>query len=196
MNMKPTRRTWLALCAALSLSVPSFLHPTPDPTEPVTVIVVRHAETAGSSRTGGDPKLSESGEQRAVELAKLLEHAGVTHLYSSQFERTKAVLAPLAEASGLEVESLDADALKEQIERVQALPPGSVAVIAGHSNTVPAMVLALGGTPQRTERHPQYGPMLAHTEYGRLFLLTLPPAKATAQGTTTQVKLLELHYGE
>ena len=196
MNTNLTRRSWLALCAALSLALPALLQQNSDPLEPVTVIVVRHAETAGSSRTGGDPKLSESGMQRAEALAELLEHAGVTHLYSSQFERTKAVLAPLAEASGLEVESLDADALKEQIERIQALPPGSVAVIAGHSNTVPAMVLALGGTPQRTERHPQYGPMLAHTEYGRLFLLTLPPGSATTKGTPTKVKLLEMHYGE
>jgi len=185
------RRPWLALCAVLSLLLPSILRMDAEPTEPVTVIVVRHAETAGSSRTGGDPKLSEGGLERAQELAKLLEHAGVTHLYSSQFERTKAVLGPLAEVSGLEVESLDASALQEQIERIQALAPGSVAVIAGHSNTVPAMVLALGGTPERTERHPQYGPMLAHTEYGRLFQLTLPP-----EGSTTKVKLLELHYGE
>ena len=180
-----------ALLLLLSLGLLSAFGPSEKAESPVTVILVRHAETAGSTRSGGDAKLSEAGIERAEVLAALLEKSGVTHLYSSQFERTKAVLAPLAEVTGLEVRSLDAEAQAEQIALIKALPPGSVAVIAGHSNTVPAMVIALGGQPENMQRHPQYGPMLEHAEYGRLFQLTLP-----VDSKSTMVKLLEMHYGE
>jgi len=51
------------------------------------------------------------------------------------------------------------------------LPAGSVAVVAGHSNTIPALATLLGGTILGTEATAQ-GPMLSDSEYGRLFVLT------------------------
>jgi len=191
MTTRSLRPALLALLALLSLGLLSAIRPPGEPQAPITVILVRHAETAGSSRTGGDPHLSEAGQARAELLGAMLESAGVTHLFASQFARTQEVLGPLAEATGLEVQVLNADALKQQIERLQALPAGSVAVVAGHSNTVPNMAIALGAKPQNLKRHPQYGPMFEHDQYGRMFQVTLPVDPAS-----TAVKLLELHYGE
>ena len=51
------------------------------------------------------------------------------------------------------------------------LPAGSLAVVAGHANTVPAIATLLGGTILGTEATAQ-GPMLPDSEYGRIFVLT------------------------
>ena len=51
------------------------------------------------------------------------------------------------------------------------LPPGSVAVVAGHANTIPALATLLGGTLLGTEATAQ-GPMLPDSDYGRIFVLT------------------------
>ncbi len=51
------------------------------------------------------------------------------------------------------------------------LPAGSVAVVAGHANTVPALATLLGGTILGTETTAQ-GPMLSDSDYGRMFVLT------------------------
>ncbi len=62
--------------------------------QPVTVFLVRHAEKDTSSATNRDPGLTEEGTARAHALARLVAKAGVTHLYASQFTRTKSTLAP------------------------------------------------------------------------------------------------------
>ena len=77
------------------------------PQLPVTVFALRHAETVESTKTARDPELSHDGKVRAARLATLLGKAGVTHLYSSPYIRTKATLAPLAEALNLKVVKLD-----------------------------------------------------------------------------------------
>lgn len=179
----------VSLCAWLPLRVPVG-EARPAPAEkPVTVVLVRHAETAGSTRTGGDPELSEAGRGRARALARLLAHAGVTRLFSSEYARTRATLAPLAEALDAEVEVVSARDGAEQVERLRALPPGSVAVVAGHSNTVPGLVRALGGEVADLEEG-----RLRHAEYDRLFLVTLPSGVALPPGDVA-VQTLELRYG-
>jgi phosphohistidine phosphatase SixA len=117
----------------------------PAPQKPVAVFLLRHAETAAPTGGGGDPELSEPGKARAQQLARLLGKAGVTHLFASEYARTQATLAPLAGALGLKVETVPAGESARQVAALRALPPGSVAVVAGHSNTVPALVEALGG---------------------------------------------------
>jgi hypothetical protein len=75
----------------------------------------------------------------------------------------------------------------ELAQRLRGLPEGSVSVVAGHSNTVPALVEALGGRIERLEKG-----NLAESEFGRLFVLTLPPAACEGRVSTTT---LELAYG-
>lgn len=156
--------------------------------EPITIFFVRHAETAGSTRSGGDPQLSEAGRARAASLARLLAHADVTRFFSSEYSRTRGTLAELAKKNELEV--IAASKGEEQIEALRSLPPGTVAVLAGHSNTVPALIRGLGGELERMLPHERYGPMLAHHEYDRLFCVTLDPVSGRAIAT------IELGYGE
>jgi len=156
--------------------------------KPVTVFFVRHAETAASTRTGGDPDLSEAGRERGDSLARLLSKAGVTHLYASQAQRTQQTLAPLAAALELEVEVIPAQEGERQLQAVKSLPPGSVAVVAGHSNTVPGMVEALGGEIADLVESERYGGMFDHDSYDRLILVILPVGE-------DQVQTIELRYG-
>lgn len=155
--------------------------------EPVTVILVRHAEKAKDDPR--DPSLSEAGLARAVALADLVGKAGVTHLFASEYTRTQRTLAPLAKVSQLEVEVVSARLQPKLLKRLLELEPGSVAVVAGHSNTIPAIASALGATLSNLVETPR-GAMLGDGEYDRLFLLTLPPA--VTKGVAT--KTIELRY--
>jgi broad specificity phosphatase PhoE len=151
-----------------------------------TVICLRHAEKEPGSDP--DPGLSEAGQARAQALAKLLGGARVTHLLPSSFRRAYDTLAPLAQLNGIEPVVHDPRApraLEELVAQLHALPPGSLAVVAGHSNTVPALVQALGGTIAGVPA----GGQLAETDYGRAFVLVIPPAPA-------RVHQLELRFGE
>ncbi len=101
--------------------------------------------------------------------------------------RTRDTLAPLAKSAGVEVEVVSARTARAQLEKLRALPPGSVAVVAGHSNTTPSFVAELGGEIEGLTETPR-GPMLGEDEYDRLFLVTLP----AAEGVATSV--VELRY--
>ncbi|MDC0669236.1 histidine phosphatase family protein [Nannocystis radixulma] len=153
----------------------------------MTVILVRHGEKATDDPR--DPGLSPAGEARARALAALLAQAGVTHLFASEYRRTQATVAPLAGATGLEVVALPANAPQELVTALRALPAGAIAVVAAHSNTVPAIVEALGGQVRDTvESNGQR--MLPDDAYDRLFIVTLAGTPATDPPQT-----LELRYG-
>ena len=144
-----------------------------------TVIVVRHAEKdpSGDPR---DPGLSEAGRARAEALAALLARSRASALFASEFRRTRETLAPLAARLGLETLAVPAADPRALLAKLDALPPGSVAVVAGHSNTVPALVRALGGEVAGL------GPALDEAEFGRAFVVARCGARA---------EVLELAYG-
>jgi phosphohistidine phosphatase SixA len=174
----------LALWSGLRAQSPAAVPP--PPAHASTVIVLRHAEKDAK----GDPKdpgLSEAGSARAKALAALLAPSKPAHLYASEFQRSQKTLEPLASALGVKVEVVSAGKAAELAQTLRGLPEGSVSVVVGHSNTVPALVQALGGKIERLEKG-----MLSESEYGRLFVLTLPPAGASGSVATTT---LELAYG-
>ncbi|MEM7308470.1 MAG: phosphoglycerate mutase family protein [Planctomycetota bacterium] len=178
------------IAAALALCFAAGASSGVEERKPVTVFLVRHAETAGSTKTERDPALSEEGRERAAALSRLLAKAGVTHLFASEFVRTGTTVGPLAEALGLEVKHIGAREGDAQAEALRALPPGSIAVVAGHSNTVPALVRKLGGGQLADlEQHATYGEMFPHDAYDRLVQVILPAAEGTAAQT------IELRYG-
>ncbi len=161
----------------------------PVPREPITVFLVRHAEADASDPADRDPGLSPRGVERARTLARVLGEAGVTHLFCSEYERTRATLAPLAQRCELEVETVSARDAARQVAVLRALPAGSVAVVAGHSNTVPALTGALlRSTEEETPR--ARSSTLPHDAHDRMFLVTLPMAQTCAP------KSIELRYGE
>lgn len=123
-----------------------------------TLYVVRHAEKAVAK---ADPPLNEMGQQRAHMLAEMLQNAEIKALYSTPYQRTQETVQPLALRLGLTVQSYrpgDSQALIRQLKQA-----AENALVVGHSNTVPALVRALGGTSEN----------LTEQDYGDLFQLTL-----------------------
>lgn len=142
------------------------------------VFIVRHAEKA--SATDPDPSLSEAGKTRAVALAAALRDAQVSAILVTSRKRTSETAAPLASALQLTMHVVPFGASTPEhaaavVAAVRA-SPGSVALVVGHSNTVNAIIAALGG--------PRL-PDLCDAAYANLFILRLragaPPSFVRAQ---------------
>lgn len=137
-----------------------------------TVIVVRHAEK--STADDSDPSLSEEGKVRAQALVTALEHAHIDSIYATQFRRTRSTAAPLARRFGLEtrvvpVSSGDIEQhARELAERVRDEHAGETILIVGHSNTVPAIVEALGDSSVAPIDESEYDHLyIVNTQRGR-----------------------------
>lgn len=129
---------------------------------PRTLLLVRHAERA--DEPGEDPPLSDAGQARAKRLAAALAGAGVTHLFATEFVRTQRTLQPLAERTHLEVRPIPARRAAALLQALSSLPQGAVAVVAGHSNTVPPLLAKLCPSAAAVT--------IADDEYDRLFVVT------------------------
>jgi broad specificity phosphatase PhoE len=150
----------LPLVVALTAAAPS------SSSAPATVVIlVRHAERAPGS---GDPPISETGQARARALADVGKVAGVQVIITTQFQRTKQTAAPLAESLGLTMNTVgtQSDIAKHIAEVAAAVRQhaGKTVLVVGHSNTIPAIVGALGG-PKLAD--------LCETEYDNLFTIVL-----------------------
>lgn len=143
---------------------------------PITVFVVRHAEK-GPEAT--NPPLTPEGRQRATALARVLSESRITAVFASEFQRTQETVEPLAKAAGLTTVVIPATALDSLVLRLRALPPGSHAVVASHSNLVHLIVEKLSGVRI---------PLLADTDYDRLVVVTV--------GAPGQSDAVVLRYGE
>lgn len=115
------------------------------------VILTRHAERADGQATmmsasgaPADPKLSAAGEARAQKLATMLADAGITAMFTTEFARTKDTAAPLAAKVKLTPEVVAAAQTAAVVDKIKANATGVVFVV-GHSNTVGAIIKALGG---------------------------------------------------
>ena len=114
---------------------------------PAMVVLVRHAEKATVG--GNDPSLSEVGQVRAKALATALNDAGVSAVITTTFKRTSETGDVLATARNLKLEKIAiAGTTTAHVEAIVAAVrkhPGEVVLVVGHSNTIPAIVTALGG---------------------------------------------------
>lgn len=129
--------------------------------QPSTVIVVRHAEKA--SQTESDPVLSDAGTQRAKDLAAALADAGVTSVITTQFQRTRLTAAPTIEAlkttTTVVPTTSGAAHVADVVAAIKSQPAGSTVLVVGHSNTVPAIIAALGGPKMPNMCDSKYSPM-------------------------------------
>ena len=142
---------------------------------PVTVFVVRHAEKGPENP---DPSLSADGRKRADALARVLGDARISAAFASEFKRTQETVAPLATAGEFTTQIIPATGLDSLVGRIRALPPGSRAVVASHSNLVHVIVEKLSGiklTP------------LTDLDYDRLVVVTLQEGRG---------EVVVLRYGE
>jgi broad specificity phosphatase PhoE len=147
-------------------------------TPPMTIILVRHAEKKVVPPENKDPDISDEGVKRAEELAKMFADAGIGAIYSSQYKRTQQTVKPLADKLGLTATSIEAQKTPELIKQIRAQKPGQVVFIAGHNNTVPEVIAALGGPKL---------PIIPETQYDNLFILSV--------NSDGSAKLLKLKYG-
>jgi len=112
-----------------------------------TIIIIRHAEKeiiTGDAQMKADPPLSAEGKTRAENLVTALKEFSPSGVFSTNYERTRATLAPLSKKLGLEIQLYDARNQQPFSEKLKAME-GSTIVIAGHSNTVPRLVNLLIG---------------------------------------------------
>lgn len=157
-----TRRFLLALLALCAFASP----PLAGQSDPVVVYVVRHAERAEDGTN--DPPISELGEARARAVAFMLDHVELTHLYTTDYRRTRSTVAPTAEATGLQPSVYDPRDLSGFAARLRRTPGNHLVV--GHSNTSPALVEALGGDP---------GEPIDEMEYDRGYVVVVLPDGST-----------------
>jgi phosphohistidine phosphatase SixA len=114
--------------------------------------VMRHLDTPEGER---DPDLTTHGQQRAARLAEWFGDARPAAIYVSDFRRTRQTAAPLAARFGLTPIVYDVRDTPGLIARVRAGP--LPALVVGHSNTVPDIVEALGGTRPAPLVHADFG---------------------------------------
>jgi len=132
------------------------------------VVLVRHAEKADEPRA--DPPLTEAGRARAQALAAATASAGIGAVIATPFARTRETATAVAQARGLipievPVGRSVATHVAAVVEAVRARPPGEAVLVVGHSNTIPAIVTALGG-PTLSD--------LCDNQYAVLYVLSVP----------------------
>jgi len=146
--------------------------------QPTTLILVRHAEKKIVPPENKDPDLSPAGQARADELARMFADSGIATIYATQYKRTQQTVKPLADKLKLPVTQIEAKQTADLVKEIRAHNAGQVVFIAGHNNSVPEIIAAMGG--------PQL-PIIPETEYDNLFVLTI-----YKDGSA---KLLKMKYG-
>jgi phosphohistidine phosphatase SixA len=136
------------------------------------VVLVRHAEPGAG---GDNPGLSAAGIHRAAALATMLARSGITAVFTSDLRRTKETAAPLAGLLTITPVEIAGDPMAAA-SRVSAA--GKHVLVVGHTNTVPAIIKALGG-PMDV--------VINANEFDHLFVLNVP-----ANGAES---LLDMRYG-
>ncbi len=145
------------------------------------VILVRHAEKAAQA---DDPALSPDGAVRAIALRDALAGFSLAGIIVSDTRRTAQTAEPTAQlhqltpivaktASGLPAH------VAEIVQRIHELSGQGAVLVVGHSNTVPAIVKALGGTELDN---------LAECEFDALWVLDL-------RGAAGMPGLIRSRYG-
>jgi broad specificity phosphatase PhoE len=138
----------------------------PPATAPTTVILVRHAEKASETET--DPPLSERGRARAAALAHALRDARLTAVIVSERRRTQETAAP-ATPEGIVADTISirdgvAGHARAVAARIRGRHAGGTVLVVGHSNTIPAVMTALGAGPL---------PDICDPAYANLYIMVL-----------------------
>jgi broad specificity phosphatase PhoE len=110
--------------------------------EPTMVILVRHAEKA--AEPAADPPLTPAGEARARDLLNAVRDANVSAIITTQYARTKSTAQPTASALGLTPQVVNAQSTPTDVAAAIHQHAGHTVLVVGHSNTIPAIVEALG----------------------------------------------------
>ena len=142
-----------------------------------TVILIRHAEKI-IDPNNNDPDLGPAGQARAAELVRMFGDAGINAIYATQYKRTQQSVKPLADKLGLAVNQVNAKNTADLVAQIRSQNSGQVVFVAGHNNSVPEIIAALGG--------PTF-PVIPETEFDNLYIVTVY--------RTGKAKVVKLKYG-
>ncbi|WP_298425721.1 phosphoglycerate mutase family protein [uncultured Kordia sp.] len=105
--------------------------------------LIRHAEKDRSDKTNKNPNLTEKGQNRAHNWAKMFQHITFDAVYSTEYNRTQQTAAPTAKTNELKV--ITYHPYKINFEDFLKDTKGKTVLIVGHSNTTPAFTNKLLG---------------------------------------------------
>lgn len=108
-----------------------------------TIWLVRHAEKQTAEMSGADPALSDIGNHRAADLAKVLKRYPINTIYSTNYKRTLSTAAPFATELKLTPVVYDARDLAAIAAKALQDNKGKQVLIVGHSNTLIPVIKAL-----------------------------------------------------
>ena len=143
----------------------------------LTVILIRHAEKV-IDPNNPDVDLSPAGQARAQEIVRMFGEAGINAIYATQYKRTQQTVKPLSDKLGVPVTIVNSRNTSDLVAQIRGQHSGQIVFVAGHNNTVPEIITALGGS--------QY-PIIPETEYDNLFVVTVY--------RTGKARVLKLKYG-
>ncbi len=128
-----------------------------------TVILVRHAEKK-IEPSNPDPDLAPEGVERAQEIARVFADAHINAIYATQYKRTQQTVKPLSDRIGVPVTLLDSKQTNDLLRQIQTTHRDQTVFVAGHNNTVPAIVSELSGETY---------PTIPESEYDNLYIVTI-----------------------
>jgi phosphohistidine phosphatase SixA len=154
---------------------PSMTYVRKKPRKTTKVFIVRHAEKAGQS---GDPPLTAVGEKRAETLARMLSQSNVSVVFSTNAKRTRETVNNYANPRRIGIQLYGS--INQLVNLITSRYAGKNILVAGHSDTVPATIRALG-----VSSAPEIG-----NEFNNLFIVTLAP---DGSASLTRLKY-EIHH--
>ena len=143
----------------------------------VTFILVRHAEkdvSATANKT--DPVLTAAGRERAEKFFETVKDYKPTQIFSTDYLRTRATAAPLAEKLHenyrMQAQYYDFEELEDFAARLLKIKSGTI-VVVGHNMTTPMLANLL-------IKQDKYG-ALGDSEYDKIWIIKIKNGKAESE---------------
>jgi len=163
----PSRRAFYKLLLATGLGITGTQCQVQE--NATVVYLVRHAEKLDES---ADSPLIAAGRERAELLSEMLKDAGLTHIHTTDYQRTRDTAAPISERLGIQPRFYVTNELQSLADWLRATPGRHL--VSGHGSSTTSLIRLLGGESTDSADH----------EYDRLYILTLDP-----DGTASTVLL-------
>jgi phosphohistidine phosphatase SixA len=125
---------------------------------------VRHFE----KQLGDNPSLTDTGKARAEVLAVFFSDKPLSHVYSTDYNRTLETVTPVTTLKSLPIQHYDPRNLVEFATKLKTLDH---VLVVGHSNTTPHILRLMGGENIKIEEN----------DYGIVYKLQKQQSQHTTQ---------------
>jgi phosphohistidine phosphatase SixA len=143
-----------------------------------TVLLLRHAEP-DYGQGGYDPPLSQAGQARAQKLIHVVTKVQITGLYTTNTQRTRQTIEPLAQSLSLTPIVYGYNGLADLAAKLRMDHVGEAALVITHAPTIPEIINELGGDGASC---------MIGNEFDNLFVVTL--------FQSDRVETVNLQYGQ